>query len=110
MADFHRPDSDNPELALLDMKRAARSTAASLIPILYDKAVNGKTKDALAIFTALADRSGFAPPTPSAPSGPGTQIQIISLQPDQLASMLSGLRTITSSEIINQPSPMEESK
>jgi hypothetical protein len=86
-------DKQDPELRLEEMKDKAREAANDLIPILMEKAINGKTKDAIHVFEALADRSGFNTPTPTVPQG-GPLINLNINQQD-MSSMLNGLKTIT---------------
>lgn len=94
-------DPDDPEIKLLAMKEDAREAAHDLIPILMEKAINGKTRDALAIFEALADRSDFHKPDQKQLGQQGPMFNL-NINTSDLSNMLSGLQTITNQEPIEQ--------
>ena len=88
-------DEQDPEIRLDEMRERAREGANDLIPILIEKAINGKTKDAIHVFEALANRSGFTEPEKNNnPQGPLINLNI---NATDLSNMLSGLKTITQS-------------
>jgi hypothetical protein len=94
-------EPEDPEITLERMKDTAREAANDLIPVLMEKAINGKTRDALNIFEALADRAGFNRPTAPPPQ---TLNQFnLNFSPQDMQNMLSGLKTIT------QKSPSDSS-
>jgi hypothetical protein len=93
MSDMPDEYEEDPELVLRRMKAGALKTAEGMIPLLLDKAVNGKTKDALAIFEALADRSGFHSTAPVASQQ--SPVQILNIAGPDIAKLLGGLKTIT---------------
>lgn len=107
--------NEDPELELnnerdaaLDIKRMkdmAREASEDLIPILMEKAVNGKSKDALAIFESLADRSGFHKP-PQASQQQGVPQINFNISAEDMGGMLAGLKTITQAAQPAEP-PME---
>jgi len=90
---MEKPEDTDPELALMEMQETAREAANDLIPVLMEKAINGKTKDALNIFEAFADRSGFTKPEKNTgQTGPLIQLN---LNANDMGGMLQGLKTIT---------------
>lgn len=91
-----KAEDRDPELELEEMQNTTREAASDLIPILMEKAINGKTKDALNIFEAFADRSGFTKPETSN-QGQGPLIQL-NLNTQDMQGMLTGLKTITQTE------------
>ena len=102
-------DDRDPEEQLEDLRDTAREASEDLIPILMEKAINGRTRDTLAIFEALADRGGFykqAPPPPQ-------QIQqqpLINLNFNQaeMSQVLSGLKTITEHSAVTDTADQKE--
>lgn len=88
----HIDDQEDPDIALTRMQDDAREAANDLIPILVEKAINGKTKDAVHIFEALADRSGFTKPEKKDQQGPLINLNI---NAQDMTNMLTGLKTIT---------------
>ena len=91
------PKSEDPELQLDRMRNTAREASEDLIPVLVEKAVNAKTKDSLAIFEALADRSGFHRP-PQATSQGNVPLITLNIQAQDMTNMLTGLKTITNQD------------
>ena len=95
----------DPEEQLDSLRATSLEASGDLIGILMEKAINGRTRDTLAIFEALADRGGFykqAPPPPTQNTQP-----LINLNFNQadMTNMLTGLKTITQS-----PPKIEESE
>jgi len=93
-------EPEDPEITLERMKDTAREAANDLIPVLMEKAINGKTRDALSIFEALADRAGFNRPT--APPAQTLNQFNLSFSPQDMQNMLSGLKTITQKQPTEQ--------
>ena len=94
--DARRDEEQDPEIRLDEMRERAREGANDLIPILIEKAINGKTKDAIHVFEALANRSGFTEPEKNNNSqGPLINLNI---NATDLSNMLSGLKTITQAQ------------
>ena len=90
----HIDEQTDPDIVLANMQDNAREAANDLIPILVEKAINGKTKDAVHVFEALSDRSGFTKPEKQDAQGPLINLNI---NANDMTNMLAGLKTITQS-------------
>jgi len=89
-------ESKDPEAQLEELRDTALEATTDLIPILMEKAVNGRTRDTLAIFEALADRGGFFRQEPV--QAQNTQPMInLNFNTQDMTQMLNGLKTITQS-------------
>jgi len=89
-------EPEDPELRLERMRATASRATEDLIPILMEKAINGKSRDTLAIFEALADRTGFNKPEQTQSNGPMINLNI---NAQDMTNMLTGLKTITQTPI-----------
>lgn len=97
----------DPEIQLTAMKERARDASNDLIPILVEKAINGKTKDAVKVFESLANRGGFHDPTQLNQQHQGPLINL-NINANDMGNMLQGLKTIT--QLPEQPKEIEDAK
>ena len=99
----------DPEEQLEDLRDVAREASGDLIPILMEKAINGRTRDTLAIFEALADRGGFfkqAPPPPA--QAPQQPLINLNFNQAEMTQVLSGLKTITEHSAVTDVTEQKE--
>lgn len=92
-------EQEDPEIVLTAMKERARDASNDLIPILMEKAINGKTKDAVKVFESLANRGGFIDPTQNSQVGPQGPLITLNINANDMTNMLQGLKTITQTGI-----------